>query len=427
MVFGTLVVSLVAFIGTFRATMPPRNEQLLKEIHARQIEEVLAALTERGPAAAATVLGSFNRPPGATSYLTNASGRDLITGEDRSGLLRAQRSWFGPPEVDGRLVLVSPSQDGRYRLIIAAPPPFNIWTLVPYYLLVLAAVAFLCWLIALGIVRPLRLVASAVNRFGRGDLTMRLRMDRRDEIGDVARAFNDMAERIQTLLAAERRLLQDISHELRSPLARLNIAIELARTPADRDAAIARLQREADRLTTLVGSLLEVTRAEGDPAAARFETLTAKDILDPVVEACALEAEARPCRIRLRDESTRTVPGHAELLRRALENVVRNAIRHAPTGTDIDVRAEDSRSGITIEVRDAGPGVPEALIGKLVEPFFRVDDARDSATGGVGLGLSIAHRALQLHHGTLAVENAQPGLRVSMTIPDTQEAYREAS
>lgn len=256
---------------------------------------------------------------------------------------------------------------------------------------------------------------------------MRLRMDRRDEIGDVARAFDEMAERIQTLLASQRRLLQDISHELRSPLARLNIAIELARNEIDRNAAILRLQKEADRLTTLVGSLIEVTRAEGDPSTGRFETLSARDILESVVEGCAFEAEARHCRVRVRNDSMRTFRGHPELLRRAVENVVRNAIRHAPSGTDIDVEATDGPSGVTIAVRDTGPGVAEALIPKLVEPFFRVDEARDSSSGGVGLGLSIAHRAVQLHHGTLLVENAHPGLRVSMTIPDSQETYRAAS
>ena len=172
-------------------------------------------------------------------------------------------------------------------------------------MLILAAVVCLTWLLAIGIVRPVRHVARAVSQFGRGDLSMRVRVTRNDEIGDLGHAFNDMAERLETLLTAERRLLQDISHELRSPLARLNIAIELARHAEDRDAAALRLQREADRLTSLVGSLIEVTRMEGDPTAVKFEPLSAGAIVDEVVKGCTVEADARQCRIVVRNEITR--------------------------------------------------------------------------------------------------------------------------
>jgi two-component system sensor histidine kinase CpxA len=293
-------------------------------------------------------------------------------------------------------------------------------------LLILAAVVCLTWLLAIGIVRPVRHVARAVNEFGRGDLSMRVRVTRNDEIGDLGHAFNDMAERLETLLTAERRLLQDISHELRSPLARLNIAIELARHAEDRDAAAVRLQREADRLTSLVGSLIEVTRMEGDPAAVKFEPLSLGTIVDEVVKGCTVEADARQCRIVVRNEITRGLIGHPELLRRAVENVLRNAIRYAPPTTDVSVEAVESPSGITITVRDHGPGVPEADIPRLTQPFFRVHEARDSASGGIGLGLSIASRAVRLHHGSLAVENANPGLRVSIVLPESVD-YQAAS
>jgi two-component system sensor histidine kinase CpxA len=253
-----------------------------------------------------------------------------------------------------------------------------------------------------------------------------VRVTRKDEIGDLGHAFNDMAERLETLLTAERRLLQDISHELRSPLARLNIAIELARHAENRDAAAERLQREADRLTSLVGSLIEVTRIEGDPAAVRSEPLSAGAIVDEVVKGCTVEADARQCRLVVRNDITRELIGHPELLRRAVENVLRNAIRYAPRETDVSVEAVDSPSGITITVRDWGPGVPEADIPRLAQPFFRVDEARDSASGGIGLGLSIASRAVRLHHGSLVVENAHPGLRVSLVLPESAN-YQAAS
>src|SRR4030095_6852021 len=184
------------------------------------------------------------------------------------------RPWFGPPQIDDRLGVVEASRDGRYRLIVLAPPPLHLLSSVPCYRLLHAAVVCLTCLRAIGIVRPVRHVARAVNEFGRGDLSMRVRVTRRDEIGDLGHAFTERAQRLETLLTAERRLLQDISHELRSPLARLNIAIELARHADDRDAAALRLQREADRLTSLVGSLIEVTRMEGDPEVLTFEALS---------------------------------------------------------------------------------------------------------------------------------------------------------
>ena len=218
-VLGTLLISLVAFMATFLAMSGPANVRLIRQFQARQIEDGIAALQQQGPDAAAAFITRLDQSLGATHFLTDAAGRDLITGEDRSALLRVPRPWFGPPQIDDRLVVVEPSRDGRYRLMVLAPPPFNIWSFVPSYLLILATVVCLTWLLAIGIVRPVRHVARAVSQFGRGDLSMRVRVMRNDEIGDLGHAFNDMAERLETLLTAERRLLQDISHELRSPLA----------------------------------------------------------------------------------------------------------------------------------------------------------------------------------------------------------------
>ncbi len=166
------------------------------------------------------------------------------------------------------------------------------------YVLILAAVALLCWLLALTIVRPIRQLAGAVDRFGTGDLTIRIPAPRRDEVGDLARAFNRMAERIETLMTAERRLLQDISHELRSPLTRLHLAVELARTATDRDQPLVRIQKEVDRLTTLVETLIEMTRAEGDPATRKSQPVELAALVQEVVQSCSLEAQARHCQYR---------------------------------------------------------------------------------------------------------------------------------
>jgi two-component system sensor histidine kinase CpxA len=256
-----------------------------------------------------------------------------------------------------------------------------------------------------------------VDRFGAGDLSVRVNSSRKDEIGEVGRAFDRMAERIGTLLTAERRLLQDISHELRSPLARLSFAAELARTADDRDAAIARMNKEIARLTDLVGGLIQVTRAEGDPAANSSESLRLDQLLGEVIEDCQVEADARGCRIAFAGSGELTMHGDREILRRAIENVIRNAIRYTPADTSVDVQLDATADVARIRVRDYGPGVPPEALPKIFQPFFRVDDSRYTATGGVGLGLAIASRAIGLHHGKLWAENTAPGLRVWIELP----------
>jgi len=300
---------------------------------------------------------------------------------------------------------VTASGDNRYRLITVADPPIAIRSLLPYYFLILVAVALVCWMLALNIASPLRDLARAVDRFGRGELDVRLESRRGDEIGDLSRSFNRMAERIGMLVTAERRLLQDISHELRSPLARLSFAAELTRTAPDRDAAAGRLKKEIDRLTDLVGALVEVTRAEGDPSATRLEPLQLGELLRDVVEDCRVDADARGCGIRVGGELDLTFRGDRELLRRAVENVVRNAIRYAPQGSTVDVRMENAGQSVRISVRDSGPGVPEELLPKIFQPFFTT-----KPTGqGTGLGLSLSYDIIKAHGGEIKVESTPSG------------------
>ncbi len=266
---------------------------------------------------------------------------------------------------------------------------------------------------------PLRSLRRVLERFGRGDLAVRYHLSRRDEIGDLARAFNRMADQIATLLSAERRLLQDVSHELRSPLARLGFAVELARTSPDREAALGRIRKEVDRLSHLVDELLQLTRAEGDPAARNPEQVDLGELVRELVADCTLEAEANGCRLVLRDGPSARAMGERELLRRACENVLRNAIRHAPEGTQILIELSTREGFATIAIRDQGPGVPPESLGEIFKPFYRVEDDRDRSSGGMGLGLAIARRAVELHQGRISARNANPGLSVLIQLPTT--------
>jgi signal transduction histidine kinase len=418
--FGVLVLSLVAFVAiSIMVSLRPRGKEVFGGMSALELVEATEAYESGGTEQLAAYLKKLNTFLHARHFFTDANGKDLITGEDHSALLSQVRSRWGIPHHVGGTTLVTArsSPDGRYRFIVVAPSPIDFTGSFPYYLLVLAAIAILCWLLAVNIANPLRSLSGTVDRFGRGELSLRVNSRRRDEIGDLARSFDQMAQRIQTLLTAERQLLQDISHELRSPLARLSFAAELTKTADDRSAAAARLRKDIDRLTTMVGSLLQVTRLEGDPSSRNPEAVPLSPLLQELVDDCRVEAEARGCRLVLEAAPALSVQGDRELLRRAIENILRNAIRYAPEATPIEVRLEAAGDAALIAIRDYGPGVPEELLPKIFTPFFRVDVSRDNATGGAGLGLAIAQRAVSVHHGRVRAQNVTPGLLVSIELP----------
>jgi two-component system sensor histidine kinase CpxA len=316
--------------------------------------------------------------------------------------------------------LYLPSPDGKYAILSVTHPIPDDTAVLPYGLCVLAAVGIICIVMALYLASPLRKLRHTVDRFGNGDLSVRANVKRKDEFGSLSRAFNQMADRIQTLLMAERRLLQDISHELRSPLARLEFAVELARTSDNRNASLDRIKRDLDRLGTLVGELFQVTRAEGDPASRKNDDVALDSLVHLLVEDCTLEAEVRHCRVLMNADEPVQIQGDAELLRRALENVLRNAIRHSPEGGAIEVGLQRRNGSALLSVRDYGTGVPEETLNDIFKPFFRVDSDRNRASGGVGLGLAIAQRAVHLHHGRLEAQNMNPGLMMTMELPVTQ-------
>ncbi|MBS1874097.1 MAG: HAMP domain-containing protein [Acidobacteria bacterium] len=415
--FGTLVFSLAALfaIGFFVARRDIRGS-LPFRVNMYLLDEAIEAYESGGAAKAAPLLKKQGLYFRLELHLTNAAGKDLVTGEDRSAAI--PKVGEPPRKVGGRLVFAMPDRSGRYRLVVYLPEaPFDMRPMIPYYILILLAVAGLCWLLAVNIAAPLRQLSRTVERFGAGDLDARVRLRRRDELGELAGAFNQMADRIQTLLNAERRLLQDISHELRSPLARLSFAAELTRTATDRNAAVARLRKEIDRLADLISGLIQVTRAEGEFPERNLEELSVNELVQEVCSSCELEAAARRCKIEAASSGDVTLRGDPELLRRAVENVVRNAIRYSPEESAVVVNVERNGASASISVRDHGPGVPEEMLAKIFTPFFRVDSSRDTATGGVGLGLAIAQRAVLLHHGAISADNENPGLRVTITLP----------
>ncbi|HVZ15886.1 MAG TPA: ATP-binding protein, partial [Terriglobales bacterium] len=359
-----------------------------------QLQDARSHLEERGPSRLKEYLSRLDSLFGGSHYLLDASGTDVLSGTDRSDLLPRPpvSKWRGRSH--GQYLVTHRSEDGRYWFVATGPLQSRGAPFYPYYLLVVAASAALCWLAAVRVVSPLRKIAGTVAQFGKGNLSVRLQSSRKDEIGMLARSFDGMADRIEALLVSERRLLEDVSHELRSPLARLSFSVKLARTATDREAALDRVKRDVDRLSVLVTQLVEMTRAEAESNTGRSEIVFLNDVVTDTVQDCSLEAEAHGCTIQVNGELTAQTTGDRELLRRAIENVLRNAIRHSPENATIDVALQENPREAVIAVRDYGSGVPEESLARIFDPFFRVEEARDAETGGVGLGLSIARRAI---------------------------------
>lgn len=280
-----------------------------------------------------------------------------------------------------------------------------------------------CYLLARQLARPMETLRTAIRRFAAGDLDQRVSHalgDRRDEIGELARDFDAMAERIATLLSSQQRLLRDISHELRSPLARQQIAIGLLRERLDDPRAaktIDRVELEAERLNDLIAELLTLARIDNDAEQEAPTTFDLADVLRSVVEDANFEATRRNRSVRLATCHACKVVGTQSVLRRAIENVVRNAVRYTADGTPVDVALHTGAMAV-ICVRDHGPGVADNVLGDIFRPFFRVDDARGRDSGGTGIGLAITHRAIHRHGGTIRARNAESGgLEIELTIP----------
>ena len=286
----------------------------------------------------------------------------------------------------------------------------------------LAVAALLAWYVS----KPIRFLRGAFDAAARGDLDARIGSGlggRRDELADLGRDFDRTAAQIKGLMDAQRRLLHDVSHELRSPLARLQAAVGLARQHPDNiDGAMDRIEREAERMDKLVDEILTLSRVESGVSAQRDEPVEIAALIRDVVEDAAFEAHARSRTVALDADIAAldgaNVKGNAELLHRALENIVRNAMRHAPEGGKVAIggKRDGDAKIIAITVADNGPGVAQPELASIFEPFFRGSGAKGAQ--GHGLGLAIARRVIEAHGGRIEAANrAQGGLVVSLQLP----------
>jgi two-component system OmpR family sensor kinase len=316
--------------------------------------------------------------------------------------------------VDGhRYLLFLPSIGHQHD---GPPPGRKFHPLVPLAAAILVSLLFAA-LLAWYFSRPIRDLRLAFEAASGGDLAPRFPDARRgDELSDLRRDFDRMTGLLRSLLDAQTRLLHDVSHELRSPLARMQAAIGLAQQQPDKATTwLARIERESVRMDKLVDQLLTLARLEAGALNAGHEEISMADLIDALVEDARFEAAAQQCRIELVGEADVRVIGQAELLARAIENVVRNAIKYSPVGAGVELRVESSAQHWQISVLDCGPGVAACDLEAIFQPFFR---AGGESTEGHGLGLAIAQQVFKAHRGSITARNRSAGgLCMTMTLP----------
>lgn len=335
------------------------------------------------------------------------------------------RPYFSPGVARSTWARKVVAPDGRTYIFVArfrqpgSPPRFFSY---PRIVVAILIVGVVCYLLGLYLTSPLKKLQQTVKSFAAGNLGARVSPElgsRRDEVADLGREFDHMAEQIAALIAAQKRLLADISHELRSPLARLSVALELARKSSNGKAAgpLDRIEQESERVNQLVGQLLTLTRLESGAERVPLEVIALEDLVQQIIDDANFEAKPMRREVKLVRLDHCRVKGSSELLRSAIENVVRNAVRYTAEATAVEVSLTWHLETAMLTVRDHGPGIPEADLQHIFEPFYRVSEARERASGGVGLGLSIADGTVKLHGGSIRAENTAEGLLVTIELP----------
>lgn len=380
-----------------------------------------AALWQEG-GAEATARWLRAQPEGMRLLLLDAGGRPVLQHRVPRGLVHHLPAQLTPG--------VHPAGPHRHLLVQALPglePPLYLLgvlhgaqlPVLPLWLRLLLAVAvsgLVSYVLAALLTRRLRRLRHAVQAVAAGDLEVRVGRPGGDEVEALARDFDRMSGHVRGLLEGQRRLLRDVSHELRSPLARLRVALELAER--DRDGSLARIAKEADELEALTGQLLSLARLDSGQSALERRDLDLRTLLAQVVTDADFEAGARNRQVVLEAGGEAIIHGDPVLLRAAVENVVRNALRHTAERSVVSVALETSGSNAVVRVRDHGPGVAEDQLARIFEPFARVGEARERSDGGHGLGLAITARAVRLHGGEVeAANHPDGGLIVTLHLP----------
>lgn len=400
-----------------------RRRVLLDDMQRIEGELARSLLAERGHGAAEAELRHLYDRSGVAIHLVR-DGEVLVSPTAPDGLVErasaVERRDEGERieiEEGSRAALVLELEDGfRAVAIRERRSPLERFLggvdVVPFRILLIALVGGLVafWL-ARYLSRPIRQLRDATLRISAGDLDVRVRSELEgatEEVTALGDDFDRMTERIAQLLESQRRLLRDVSHELRSPLARMRVALELARKSPDAATPhLDRIEREGERLDELIGQILALARLEGDERG--HDLIDVTTLLQETVADVDYEARGKQREVKLGDVPAVSLKGRAEVIRSAIENVLRNAVRFTPEGSAVEVSATNEDGYFVVRVRDRGPGVPPEELEAIFRPFYRVSTARERSSGGTGVGLTITARAAKLHGGTATARNAEGG------------------
>lgn len=377
---------------------------------------------------------SNDNPPPVIVQITE----DLAHAKLNDGLLK-----FGNIIVSHEIL----STSGKaYRLAAVSDKPLShfiqiTWAGLSIRLIIAVVISgLICYLLSIYLTKPLSTLSHAANSIATGQLSTRVGKFKghyRDEIADLSNNFDRMAEKVEKIVKLKERLLQDISHELRSPLARLQIAIELGRKKSGHVAQseFSRMEEECICLNSLIGEILEYARLDKSVYQLKRDLISIPDLLQHIIADANFEFannnnnnNNNNRRVTLSAATDCTLYVDERLLHRAIENILRNALRYSPAQELVSVLAglDEKQRNLVIEINDHGPGIPEDQLKKIFKPFYRIDKSREKKTGGYGLGLSIAHQAIHLHGGEIHVINQKTGgLKVRITLPLAENQLTE--
>jgi two-component system sensor histidine kinase CpxA len=440
LIIGTTLV-LISLIEPYR---PFREDGRHVKKLAHDGRRAVEILEREGLGALQDFIEGKKRKRGRHFFLFNEKSETVtgrrVRGEAHELVARARESGVTEFLNLGRsLMLARPfyGSDGRSYVIVDEVPRrahrSPIWRFLnPRFLSVRLLVIFIvasifCYWLAWYLTAPVRKLRTATQQLASGDLKARVVPNlgsRRDELTDLGHDFDVMAERIEALINSQSRLLRDISHELRSPLARLNVALELARQRSDSEAgeSLDRIEREAERMNELIGQLRTLTLLESGAEDMDKAPFDVSSVVKAIAEDADFEARNRNRSVKIVLNENIVIDGSEELLRRAIENTVRNALRYTAEGTEVEISLQrkkiNGKEYAVTKVRDHGLGVPESALDSLFQPFYRISDARDRQSGGMGIGLAITDRSVRLHGGTVkAANHPGGGLVIEIVLP----------
>ena len=367
----------------------------------------------------------------AQDQVVAAAGASPTTAEALARLgARARRSGRLETATAGEMLLAAQAAeapDGESYVVAAASPQGKQFVDTPLRELavrhgaIVALTTFACFVLSRYSKRPVVSVRRVSRRLANGDLSIRVPTaftKRSDQLGAMVRDFNTMADRIEAIIDAQTQMLRDVSHEVRSPLARLQVAVGLARRHTQDSRVLDRIETEVGRIDSLIGDLLTYGGVLAEYERALEDPVRVADLMRAVTADARYEAASRRIVVQTLHNDECLVTGSDDLLRSAFENVLRNAVKYAADGTTVEVSLRRRAARVLASFRDHGPGVPPSELKRIFEPFYRLDQARQRDTGGTGLGLSIAQRIVTAHRGAIRATNPPDGgLRIEIDLP----------